>query len=339
MAKSEKSEKKELTQVDRAAVLLLALGMDRAAMVLKHMSPREVTILGTTMASVGEISIDMMDEVVEEFIVAAKAQTALGMDTDEYIRTVLISALGADKANSILDRILQGGNTKGIEQLKWMDTRSIADMIRLEHPQIVATIMSLMDSEQAADVMMYLPESMRSDLMMRIATMKGIQPSALRELDQIMEAQLTGSDNVKSTSIGGVDAVANILNFMDGGAADLVMSGIAEHRSELAQEIQEKMFTFEDLTTIDERGMQTLLREVSTAQLLLALRGVGSELKEKIFNNMSKRAAEMLRDDLEASPPAKLSEVELAQKDILAIAKKLADAGEIQMGAGGDELI
>ncbi len=335
-----KSDKKsDLTQVDRAAVLLLALGMDRAAMVLKHMTPREVTILGTTMASVGEISIEMMDEVVEEFIIDVKRQTALGMDTDEYIRTVLVSALGADKANSILDRILQGGNTKGIEQLKWMDTRSIADLIRMEHPQIVATIMSLMESEQAADVMMFLPENMRADLMMRIATMKGIQPSALRELDQIMEAQLTGSDNVKSTNIGGVDAVANILNFMDGGAADLVMSGIAEHRSELAQEIQEKMFTFEDLTTIDERGMQTLLREVSTAQLLLALRGVGTELKEKIFSNMSKRAAEMLRDDLEASPPAKLSEVELAQKDILAIAKKLADAGEIQMGAGGDELI
>ncbi|MGZ5056386.1 MAG: flagellar motor switch protein FliG, partial [Methylobacter sp.] len=182
MAKAEKGEK-QLTQVDRAAVLLLALGMDRAALVLKHMTPREVQILGITMASVGEISTGMMDEVVEEFIGTVKRQTALGMDTDEYIRTVLISALGADKANSILDRILQGGNTKGIEQLKWMDTRSIADMIRLEHPQIVATIMSLMDSEQAADVMMYLPESMRADLMMRIATMKGIQPSALRELD------------------------------------------------------------------------------------------------------------------------------------------------------------
>jgi flagellar motor switch protein FliG len=186
---------------------------------------------------------------------------------------------------------------------------------------------------------MFLPENVRADLMMRIATMKGVQPSALRELDQIMEKQLTGADNVKSTSIGGVDAVAGIFNFLDGSSAEVVMSGIAEHRPELAQEIQEKMFTFEDLTTIDERGMQTLLREVSTGQLLLALRGVGSELKEKIFSNMSKRAAEMLRDDLEASPPAKLSEVELAQKDILAIAKKLADAGEIQMGAGGDELI
>lgn len=328
----------ELTQSDRAAILLLALGMDRAALILKHMTPREVQILGTTMASVGDISIRMMDEVVEEFIVAVKSQTALGMDTDEYIRTVLISALGADKANSILDRILQGGSTKGIEQLKWMDTRSIADMIRMEHPQIVSTILSLMDSDQAAEVMMYLPENMRSDLLMRIATMKGIQPAALRELDQIMEKQLTGGDNVKSTTIGGIDAAANILNFMDSNASDLVMNQIAEHRAELAQEIQEKMFVFEDLASLDERGMQTVLREVQTSQLLLALRGVGDALKDKIFNNMSRRAAEMLRDDLEASPPAKLSEVELAQKEILTIVKRLADAGEIQLG-GSDELV
>jgi flagellar motor switch protein FliG len=251
---------------------------------------------------------------------------------------VLISALGADKANSILDRILQGGSTKGIEQLKWMDTRSIADMIRLEHPQIISTILSLMDSDQAAEVMMFMPEGARPDLLMRIATMKGIQPSALRELDQIMEKQLTGGDNVKSTSIGGVDTAANILNLMDSNSSDLIMNQIAEHRAELAQEIQEKMFVFEDLASLDERAMQTLLREVQTSQLLLALRGVGDALKEKVFNNMSRRAAEMLRDDLEASPPAKLSEVELAQKEILTIVKRLADAGEIQLG-GSDELI
>ncbi|MDO9163909.1 MAG: flagellar motor switch protein FliG, partial [Methylococcaceae bacterium] len=170
-----------LTYSERSAILLLAVGMDRAALVLKHMTPREVQVLGTNMATVGDISIGMMDEVVEEFITAVKSQTALGMDTDDYIRNVLVSALGADKANSILDRILQGGSTKGIEQLKWLDTRSIADMIRLEHPQIVATILSLMESEQAAEVVMFLPEAMRADLFMRIATMKGVQPSALRE--------------------------------------------------------------------------------------------------------------------------------------------------------------
>jgi flagellar motor switch protein FliG len=198
--------------------------------------------------------------------------------------------------------------------------------------------LSLMESEQAAEVMMALPENMHSDLMMRIATMKGIQPSALRELDQIMEKQLTGGDNVKSTSIGGIDTAANILNLMDGNTSDAIMNQIAEHRAELAQEIQEKMFVFEDLTSLDERSMQTLLREVQTSQLLLALRGVSESLKEKVFTNMSRRAAEMLRDDLEASPPAKLSEVELAQKEILTIVKRLSEAGEIQLG-GSDELI
>lgn len=323
---------KEMNQTERAAVLMLALGMDRAAQVLKHMNRREVQILGITMANIGEITPEMMDEVVEEIIVAVKSRTSLGMDTDNYIRTVLVSALGPDKANSILDRILQGGSTRGIEQLKWMDSRAIADMIRLEHPQIMSTILSLMDSDQAAEVIMFLPENMRSDLVMRIATMKGVQPGALRELDEIMEKQLTGSENVKATTLGGIDAAANILNYMEGSASDMVMSEIAEIRAELAQEIQDKMFVFEDLSTISASDMQTLLREVPTGQLLLALRGGSQELKEKIFSNMSRRAAEILRDDLEASPPARLSDVENAQKEILSIVKRLVDSGDIHIG-------
>ncbi|MDO9104248.1 MAG: flagellar motor switch protein FliG [Methylovulum sp.] len=323
---------KELNQTERAAVLMLALGMDRAALVLKHMNRREVQILGTTMAGVGEITPEMMDQVVEEIIVDVKSRTSLGMDTDSYIRTVLISALGPDKANSILDRILQGGSTKGIEQLKWMDSRSIADMIRLEHPQIMATLLSLMDGDQAAEVLMFLPENMRSDLVMRIATMKGVQPGALRELDEIMEKQLTGSENVKATTLGGVDAAANILNYMEGSASDMVMGEISEIRSELAQEIQDKMFVFDDISSMSATDMQTLLREIPTGQLLLALRGASQDLKEKVFNNMSRRAAEILRDDLEASPPARLSDVESAQKDILSVVKRLVDSGDIQIG-------
>lgn len=332
---------KELNQTERAAVLMLALGMDRAALVLKHMNRREVQILGTTMASVGEITPEMMDQVVEEIIVAVKSRTSLGMDTDTYIRTVLISALGPDKANSILDRILQGGSTKGIEQLKWMDSRSIADMIRLEHPQIIATILSLMDGDQAAEVLMFLPENMRSDLVMRIATMKGVQPGALRELDEIMEKQLTGSENVKATTLGGIDAAANILNYMEGSASDMVMGEISEIRAELAQEIQDKMFVFDDLKSMSASDMQTLLREIPTGQLLLALRGGSQELKEKVFSNMSRRAAEILRDDLEASPPARLSDVEAAQKDILSVVKRLVDSGDIRIGGEGgrDEFI
>ncbi|MBZ4202518.1 MAG: flagellar motor switch protein FliG [Methylovulum sp.] len=326
---------KELNKTERAAVLMLAIGMDRAAMIFKNMNRREVQVLGTTMANITEITPEMMDQVLEEVILDVKSRTSLGMDTDSYIRTVLISALGPDKAGSILDRILQGGSTKGIEQLKWMDARSIADMIRMEHPQIVATILSLMEGDQAAEILTNLPENMRSDLIMRIATMKGVHPSALRELDEIMERQLTGSENVKSTTLGGVDAAANILNFMEGALSDTVMSEISDLRAELAQEILDKMFVFEDLGSMSGMDLQTILREVSTAQLLLALRGASDDLKEKIFTNMSRRAAEILRDDLEASPPARLSDVEGAQKEILSTVKKLVDSGDVQLGGEG----
>ena len=253
---------------------------------------------------------------------------------------MLTKALGADKAGSIIDRILLGANSKGIEQLKWMDTRSIADLIRLEHPQIISIILSLLDADQAADVLTLLPQNMRSDILMRIATLEGVQPAALRELDDIMDKQLTGSEGTKSSHIGGVDAAANILNFIESVVGDPLMQDINEANADLAQRIQDKMFVFSDLINIDDRGIQTLLREVSTDQLLVAMRSVEPALKDKIFANMSRRAAEMLRDDLEAAPPVRLSEVEAAQKDILSIAKRLSDSGEIALGGGGgDEFV
>lgn len=333
-------QENEFGKAEKASLLLLAVGQDRASSVLKNMGPKEVQLIGTTMASLGNISSEMVDVVLEEFITQVKSQTALGMDSDDYIRDMLTDALGSDKAGSMIDRILLGKNSKGIEQLKWMDARAIADLIRTEHPQIVAIILTLLDSDQSAEVLGLLPENMRSDLMFRIATLDSVQPAALRELDDIMEKQLTGSESMKSSSIGGVDTAANILNFMDGGISEVMMEEMTETNGELSQEILDKMFVFQDLKEVDDRGIQTLLREVSTDQLLLALRGVEDELKEKIFSNMSKRAAEMLRDDLEAAAPAKLSEVEMAQKDILGIARKLSDSGEISLGGGGgDELV
>ncbi len=333
-------EEVSLTRSEQASLLLLSVGQDKAASVLKNMGPKEVQMVGSTMAGLGSITSEMVDAVLEEFIVQVKDETGLGMDSDEYIRSMLTNALGADKAGSIIDRILLGANSKGIEQLKWMDTRSIADLIRLEHPQIISIILSLLDADQSAEVLSLLPENMRSDILMRIATLEGVQPAALRELDEIMEKQLTGSDSVKSSVIGGVDAAANILNFIDGAISEVMMEDMNENSPDLVQQIQDKMFVFEDLAAVDDRGIQTLLREVSTDQLLLALRGVDDALKEKIFSNMSKRAAEMLRDDLEAAPPTRLSEVEAAQKDILSIAKKLADSGELSLGGGGaDELV
>ncbi len=323
--------------VEKAAVFLLALGQEKAASVLKHMGPKEVQMIGGAMASLENISTETVDHVMGSFVGTMKDQTALGVDSDEYIRNMLTDALGAEKAGGMIDRILLGRNSKGLEQLKWMDSRSIADLIRNEHPQIIAIVLSYLDSDQAAETLGFLPERARPDVMLRIATLDGVQPAALKELDEIMEKQLSGNVNVQTSSIGGVQVAANILNFVESSIEGVVMDQITESDADLSQQIQDKMFVFDNLIDVDDRGIQGLLREVSTDSLLLALRGADDGLKEKIFKNMSKRAAEMLRDDLEAAAPAKLSDVEGAQKDILTIARRLADSGEISLGGGGGE--
>lgn len=328
---------RELNLAERAALLLFALGEDRAASVLRHIEPKEVQVIGFAMARLTDISPSMVDDVLEEIIIAVKNLTSLGIESDGYIRKMLVQALGEEKASGIIERIFVSSGGKGIEQLKWMDPMSISDLVRLEHPQIGAIILSLLGSDKAAEVMLRLPDNVRSDLLVRIATMQGVQPAALRELDDIMEKQLTGSETVKATAMGGIDAAANILNFMDGAASNLILEKVSENNADLALKIQDKMFVFEDIASISASAMQTLLREIPTGQLLLALRGASEELKEKIFSNMSRRAAEILRDDLESSPPAKLSEVEWAQKDILGIVKQLADSGEIQLGGDSED--
>jgi flagellar motor switch protein FliG len=332
------TDSEQFNDAHQAALFFLTIGQDKAAQVLKHMTPKEVQIIGSTMAELRDISYEMVEQVMHRFVSDLQKQTPLGLNSDEYIRNMLTQALGADKASSVIDRILLGRNSKGLEQLKWMDPRAIADLIRLEHPQIIAIILSLLDSDQAAETLTHLPERNRHDVIMRVATLQGVQPSALKELDEIMERQLSGAANIKSSSIGGVDTAANILNYIDSAIESSIMEKISENNPELSQAIQDKMFVFDDLVEIDDRGIQTLLREVSTDSLLLALRGADEALKRKVFSNMSRRAAEMLRDDLEAAPPARLSDVETAQKDILTIARRLADSGEISLG-GGDELI
>jgi len=330
---------KELNKAERAALLLFSLGEERAAAVLKHIEPKDVQSIGFAMARLADISPIMVDDVLEEVIIAIKNLSALGIESDGYIRKMLVQALGEEQASGIIERIFVSTGAKGIEQLKWMDTLSVADLVRLEHPQIGAIILSLLGSDKASEVMARLPESSRSDLLMRIATMQGVQPSALRELDEIMEKQLSGSETVKATLLGGIEAAANILNFMDGMISSDVLAKVSENDAELALKIQDKMFVFEDLKAMSASAMQIILREVQSAQLLLALRGASDELKTKIYTNMSKRAAEILKDDLEASPPAKLSDVELAQKEILGVVKGLIDSGTVQLGEGADDLI
>jgi len=336
MADGKKGEE-ALSGIEQAAVFLLSLGEEHAAGVMKHMGPKEVQMVGSAMATLENITTEMLDTVVGGFITAIGGQTALGIDSDLYIKNVLTNALGADKAGGVIDRILLGRNSKGLEQLKWMDPRSIADLIRLEHPQIIAIVLSYLDSDQAAETLGYLSPRLRPDVLMRVAVLEGVQPDALQELDTIMEKQLSGNSGAQTASMGGIQTAANILNFMEGSVSAELIDSVVEADETVGQKIQDKMFVFENLIDIDDRGIQGLLKEVSTDVLTLALRGAEEALKEKVFANMSKRAAEMLADDMEAAPPAKVSDVEAAQKEILVIARRLSDSGEISLGGGGGD--
>jgi flagellar motor switch protein FliG len=329
--------KSSLKGTDRAAVLLLSLGEANAAEVLKHMGPKEVQKVGAAMAAMTNVPRDQVMQVLEQFSETVQNQTALGVDSDEYIRSVMVGALGEDKAKGLMDRILLGSSTKGLEALKWMDARAVAELIRLEHPQIQAIVLSYLDNDHAAEVIKFFSEQTRHDVLLRIATLDGIQPSALQELDGILERQFAGNQNVQSSSVGGVKLAADILNFMDSSIEGEIMEAIKEADAELGQEIQDLMFVFDNLIDVDARGIQALLREVSSETLILALKGAEDAMQEKIFSNMSKRAAEMMRDDLENKGPVRLSEVEGAQKEILAIARRMSDSGELVLGGKGAE--
>ena len=319
----------------KAAVLLLTLGEEDAAQILKHMGPKEVQKVGGAMATLSNITKDQVDKVLEEFITIVGSQTSLGVGSDDYIRRTMINALGEDKAGALMDRILLGGSASGLEQLKWLDSRGIAEMIRLEHPQIIAIVLSYLEPDQAAEVLQILPENMRADLILRVATLDTVQPSAIQELNVIMEKQFAGGSNVQSAGFGGLKVAADILNFLDGSVEEKVMSGVKNTDEDMATQIEDLMFVFDNIMDVDDRGMQALMREVSSDMLVLALKGADAELKEKFISNMSKRAAEMLIEDLETRGPVKLSEVEGAQKEILAIVRRMSESGEIILGGGG----
>ncbi|MCH8504015.1 MAG: flagellar motor switch protein FliG [Ectothiorhodospiraceae bacterium] len=329
----------KLSGAERAAVFLMSLGEDSAASVMKHLGPKEVQVLGQAMASVQNVTKDKVNSVMDDFVTTVTQQTSLGIGNTEYIRSVLVKALGEDKAGGIIDRILMGGNTRGLEQLKWLDGKTVAEMLRLEHPQIIAIVLAYLDSDHAAEVLAELPERTRHDILMRVATLGGIQPAALQELDEIMERQFSGKQRIKSSSIGGLQAAANILNYLDSSVESPLMEHVAETDQELSEKIQELMFTFADLNDVDDRSIQALLREISAELLVLALKGADYSLKDKFLKNLSRRAAEMLQDDLEARGPVRVSEVEQAQKEILSVAKRMSDEGTISLGGGGDEYV
>ncbi|MCX8004093.1 MAG: flagellar motor switch protein FliG [Burkholderiaceae bacterium] len=323
--------------LERAAILLLAVGEEQAAEVLKFLSPKEVQKLGETMARIKTLPREKVEEVIAAFHQTREAQYSLVGDTDAYISQVLKRALGEEKANMLLDRILQGRDVSGIEALKWMDAGSIAELFRNEHPQIVASILVHLERDHASEVLRQLPERMRNDVLLRIATLDGIQPQALAELNEVLSKVLAGSEKLRKATLGGTKAAAEILNFLGSQLETAAVEAIREHDAELAQKILDQMFTFENLLQLDDRAIQTLLREVQSESLIVALKGADQALRDKIFKNMSSRAAEMLREDLEAKGPVRVSEVEAEQREILKIVRRLADEGQIQLSSGGDD--
>ena len=323
--------------VTKGAILMLALGEEEAAEVMKYLGPREVQKLGAAMSAMKAVASEQLEAVLDDFRSETEQNTSFGLDSDEYIRSVLTKALGEDKASSLLTRILGTRDASGIESLTWMDAQSVADLIRNEHPQIIATILVHLERYHACEVLTYFTERLRNDVVLRIATLDGVQPTALRELNEVLTKLLTGNENLKKKPIGGVRTAAEILNFMSGDTETSVMDNLKNYDNDLAQKIMDEMFVFDNIIDIDDRGIQVLLREVQSESLIVALKGANQDLREKIFKNMSQRAAEMMREDLESKGPVRLSEVEAQQKEILQIVRRLADEGQIILGAKGDD--
>jgi len=323
--------------IEDAAILLMTVGHEHAAEVFKFLTPKEVQKVGETMARLKTVPRERVDAVIARFNTAKDDQYTLVGDTDEYVSQVLRKALGEEKAGMLLDRILQGRDVSGIESLKWMDPSSIAELLRNEHPQIIASILVHLERDHASAVLKNMGERQRNEVLLRIATLDGIQPQALQELNEVLSKVIAGGEKLKTMTLGGTKATAEILNFLGSSVETAAVESIRESDADLAQKILDQMFTFDNLNDLDDRGIQALLREIQSESLIVALKGADQTLRERIFKNMSSRAAEMLREDLESKGPVRLSEVEAEQREILKVVRRLADEGQIQLGSGGGD--
>ncbi|UPQ87248.1 flagellar motor switch protein FliG [Vibrio sinaloensis] len=324
---------------ERAAILLLSLNEEDAAGIIRHLEPKQVQRVGSAMARAADLSQEKVGAVHRAFLEDIQKYTNIGMGSEDFMRNALVAALGEDKANNLVDQILLGTGSKGLDSLKWMDPRQVASIIINEHPQIQTIVLSYLEPDQSAEILSQFAERDRLDLMMRIANLEEVQPSALAELNEIMEKQFAGQAGAQAAKIGGLKAAAEIMNYMDNNVEGILMEQIRDQDEDMATQIQDLMFVFENLIEVDDQGIQKLLRDVPQDALQRALKGADDALRDKIFKNMSKRAAEMMRDDLEAMPPIKVSDVEAAQKEVLAVARRMADSGEIMLGGGADEFL
>jgi flagellar motor switch protein FliG len=339
MTEELQKELDSLTGAQRAAVLMLLLGEQQAAEIIRFLNPKEVQSLGGAMVSVADLSQEAVNVVLDEFVATLKKQTSLGLGTGDYVEKVLKRALGDDKASSVLSRIMPGQGSKGLEILKWMDARSIAEMIRGEHPQVVAIILSVLEHIVAADVLNFLPAEARPEIIQRIASLDTVQPSAMEELEQIMMKQFATNSSSKSSSFGGIKAAAQIMNSVKVELESAIMSGLSVIDADLMQKIQDNMFTFENLVGVDNRGIQAIMRTAEPDMLMVALKGAPDYVKDKFLDNMSARARVMFVDDMESKGPLRITEVEEAQKNVMRLARKLSDAGELVLAGGGDGFV
>ena len=334
-----KKELAEITNVQRAAVLMLLLGEDLASNIISYLDPKEVQELGAAMVSVADMSQEAVNAVLDQFVDLLKRQTSLSLGTTEYVETVLKRALGPDKASSVLSRIMPNRASRGLEILQWMDARAIAEMIKTEHPQVTAFILSVLEAEVAADVLAYLPNDTRPEVIQRVASLDTIQPSAMEELESIMKKQFSNNASSSSSSFGGVKAAAKIMNFTKVELEGPILQGVGQIDEELALRIQDNMFSFENLAAVDNRGIQALMRAVEPDMLMTALKGAADVVKDKFLDNMSSRARGMFVDDMEAKGPLRMTEVEDAQKKVMRAARKLSEKGELILSAGGADFV
>ncbi|WP_413524990.1 flagellar motor switch protein FliG [Photobacterium phosphoreum] len=329
---------KSLNGAEKAAILLLSLNEQDAASIIRHLDPKQVQRVGGTMASMKNLNQDKVSSVHRLFLEEIQKYTSIGMGSEDFVRNALVAALGEDKANNLVDQILMGSGSRGLDSLKWMDPRQVASIILNEHPQIQTIVLSYLEPEQSAEILSQFPERVRLDLMIRIANLEEVQPAALHELNDIMEKQFAGQAGAQAAKIGGLKAAAEIMNYLDNNVEGLLMDQIRENDEETATQIQDLMFVFDNLIEVDDRGIQILLRDVPQELLQKALKGTDDMLRDKFYSNMSKRASEMLQEDLEAMGPIRVADVEASQKEILSIARRLSDLGELVLtGNGGTD--
>jgi flagellar motor switch protein FliG len=329
-----------LTGTQKSAILMMLLGEDGAAEILRNLSPKEAQSLGSAMYSVKDIDQKTVNHVLNEFLSIVRQQTGLGFGSGNYIKNVFTKALGDDKAESILTRITPSSSEKPIELLEWMDARSIAELISAEHSQIISLVLSYLEYDLAAEVLSLLPVELQPEIITRIATLETVQPDALRNLQEVLQKKFKENSSVKATKIGGVEAAAKIMNFSDTAIEKKILETIKENDGDLLLAIQDRMFIFDNLILSDERALQTLLREIEEEVLALALKGSDEVLRDKLLSCMSKRAASNIKDEIEVMGPVRLSEVQEAQKTIVSVARKLSDEGKIVLaGSGGEEMV